>query len=73
MTGIRTAGLVAGLIFGIVLAWQGAGAAFLILLFALVGWLLGLGVWVGWRLYTGELDPEAIKALVDTIFANRGR
>ena len=73
MPGLRTAGLLTGLIFGLVLVWQGAGAAGLVLLFALLGWLVGLVAWLGWRSATGELDSESLKALVGIIFSNRGR
>ncbi len=67
------AGLIGGLIFGVVLVWQGAGAAGLVLLFTIIGLLVGLALWLGWRLYTGELDSEDIKALIGIIFSNRTR
>jgi hypothetical protein len=73
MPGLRAGGLIAGLIFGVVLVWQGAGAAGLVLLFAIVGWLMGVALWLGWRFATGQLDMEAIKSLVGTIFSDRGR
>lgn len=65
------AGLLAGLIFGIVLIWQGAGAAGLVILFTLLGLLAGIFLWLGWRLYTGELDGQALRDLLRIIFAGR--
>ncbi len=73
MPGLRSAGLLAGLIFGLVLVWQGAGAAGLVLLFAMLGWLVGFVLWLGWRSATGELDSESLKALVGIIFSSRTR
>ena len=66
-------GLVAGLIFGLVVVWQGAGAAGVVLLFTLLGLLVGLAVWLGWRAYTGQIDAESVKSLIVTIFSNRTR
>ncbi len=73
MPRLIAAGLLAGLIFGLVLVWQGAGAAGLVLLFTMLGSLVGLALWLGWRSATGELDSESIKALVGIIFSNRTR
>jgi len=71
MPGPRVAGLLAGLIFGLVFVWQGAGAAFLVLLFALVGWLLGLAVWIGSRIATGDLELDDLRNLIGIIFTSR--
>lgn len=73
MPGLIVSGLIAGLIFGIVLVWQGAAAAGMVLLFSFVGLLIGLLIWLGWRLSTGQLDAEAIRALIEVIFSNRRR
>jgi hypothetical protein len=73
MPGPITAGVIAGLIFGLVLVWQGAGAAGLVLLFAIVGLLVGVVLWLGWRSATGQLDTDAIRSLFGVIFSNRTR
>ena len=64
-------GLLAGLIFGIVLIWQGAGAAGLVILFTLLGSLVGFVLWLVWRMYTGEIDGQTLRALVQIIFSGR--
>ena len=66
-------GLLAGLIFGIVLIWQGAGAAGLVILFTLLGSLVGFVLWFGWRIYTGEIDGQTLRALIQIIFSGRQR
>ncbi|MXZ92729.1 MAG: hypothetical protein F4W95_07800 [Chloroflexi bacterium] len=66
-------GLLAGLIFGIVLIWQGAGAAGLVILFTLLGSLVGFVLWFGWRIYTGEIDGQTLRALIQIIFGGRQR
>ena len=73
MPGFMISGLIAGLIFGILIVWQGAGAAGVVLLFALVGWLISCLVWVGWRVSTGQLDLHTLRALIEVIFSNRTR
>ena len=66
-------GLLAGLIFGIVLIWQGAGAAGLVILYTLLGSLVGFVLWFGWRIYTGEIDGQTLRALIQIIFSGRQR
>ena len=39
--------ITAGLIFGLVWVWQGIGAAFIVVGFAVLGWLIGFAVWMG--------------------------
>ena len=73
MPTLMVSGLIGGLIFGLILVWQGAGAAGLVLLFTLVGLLIGLVVWLGWRLSTGQLDAQTIRALIEVIFSSRSR
>ena len=73
MPGFMISGLIVGLIFGIVVVWQGAGAAGLVLLFSLIGGLISCVVWVGWRVSTGQLDLQTLRALVEVIFSNRSR
>ena len=73
MPGLILSGLIGGLIFGIVLVWQGAGAAGIVLLFSLLGWLIGTIIWLGWRLYTGQIDSQTVRALFEIIFFNRNR
>lgn len=67
------AGLIAGLIFGVVLVWHGAGAAGLVLLFTVVGLLIGVIGWLVWRIINGEVDAEALRNLASTIFIGRRR
>ena len=67
------AGLIVGLIFGIVLVWEGAGAAGLVLLFTLVGWVIGVIGWLVWRIINGEVDVGALRNLADAIFSGRSR
>ena len=67
------AGLIAGLIFGVVLVWHGAGAAGLVLLFTVVGLLIGAIGWLVWRIINGEVDAEDLRKLASTIFIGRRR
>ncbi len=67
------AGLIAGLIFGVVLVWHGAGAAGLVLLFTVVGLLIGAIGWLVWRIMNGEVDAEDLRNLASTIFIGRRR
>lgn len=67
------AGLIAGLIFGVVLVWHGAGAAGLVLLFTVVGLLIGAVGWLVWRIMNGEVDAEDLRHLASTIFIGRRR
>ena len=62
MPGLLVSGLIGGLIFGIILVWQGAGAAGLVLLFTFIGLLVGTVLWLGWRLSTGQLDAQNPKS-----------
>ena len=67
------AGVIAGLVFGVILVWHGAGAAGLVLLFTLVGLLIGVAGWVVWRVINGEVDAETVRNLASTIFFGRRR
>ena len=67
------AGVIAGLVFGVILVWHGAGAAGLVLLFTLVGLLIGVAGWVVWRVINGEVDAETVRNLASTIFIGRRR
>ena len=67
------AGLIAGFVFGVVLVWEGADAAGLVLLFTLLGWLIGVVVWLGWRVIKGELDTETIRRLAEAVFRSSPR
>ena len=67
------AGLIAGLIFGVILVWHGAGAAGLVLLFTVVGLLIGAIGWLVWRIINGEVDAEDLRNLASTIFIGRRR
>ena len=66
-------GILAGLVFGLVLVWQGAGAAFAVMGFALLGWLVGLAVLVGRRAAAGEIDIDALKQLIAMLFSGARR
>ena len=67
------AGLIAGLVFGVILVWHGAGAAGLVLLFTLVGLLIGVVGWVVWRVINGDVDGETLRNLANAIFVGRRR
>ena len=73
MPGLILSGVIGGLIFGVILVWQGASAAGLVLLFTVVGWLIGVVLWVVWRAYTGQLDVQTVRTLIELIFSNRSR
>ena len=73
MPGMMLSGLIGGFIFGVVLVWQGAGAAGLVLLFTLIGLLIGCVFWVGWRISTGQVDLQTLRALIEVVFSGRGR
>ncbi len=73
MPGLILSGLIGGLIFGVILVWHGAGAAGLVLLFTFIGVLIGGVLWLGWRLFTGQLDAQTFRALIEVIFLNRSR
>ena len=70
MLGARI-GVICGLIFEVILIWQGIGAAGLVLLFALLDALIGVGVWLWWEIINGHVDTEAIRKLVGTIFSDK--
>ena len=67
------AGLIAGVIFGIVAVLEGAGAAGLVLLFGLVGLLISVVVWLVWRIINGEVDTASLRSLVEEIFSGRSQ
>ncbi|MCY4416846.1 MAG: hypothetical protein OXE87_11130 [Chloroflexi bacterium] len=73
MPGLILSGVIGGLIFGVILVWQGASAAGLVLLFTIVGWLIGVVLWTVWRAYTGQLDVQTVRTLIELIFSNRSR
>ena len=73
MPGLILSGVIGGLIFGVILVWQGASAAGLVLLFTVVGWLIGVVLWTVWRAYTGQLDVQTVRTLIELIFSNRSR
>jgi hypothetical protein len=73
MPGLIFSGLIGGLIFGVILVWQGAAAAGLVILFTLIGLLVGFVMWLAWRVATGQVDVQAVRALIDVIFLNRNR
>ena len=70
MTSARL-GVIGGLIFGILVIWQGLGAAALVLLFVLVGAILAVSIRLWWGIQNGDVDTEDIKKLVGAIFADK--
>lgn len=70
MTSLRL-GVIGGLIFGILVIWQGLAAAALVLLFVLVGALAGVGIRLWWGIQNGDVDTEDIKKLLGAIFSDK--
>lgn len=74
MVNLRAAfGIAGGLIFGLVWVWQGIGAAFIVMAFAVLGWFIGFAALVGKRAASGEIDMDAVRELVSTVFTEKGR
>ncbi|MYC31678.1 MAG: hypothetical protein F4X64_00680 [Chloroflexi bacterium] len=73
MPGLILSGIIGGLIFGVILVWQGAAAAGVVVLFTLLGLVVGFLIWMAWRLVTGQVDIQALRALIDVLFFNRSR
>ena len=71
MLNAKTIGVLLGLLFGVVLVWQGAGAAGLVLLFAAIGWLVGLLLWLIGRIVAGEVDLGALRELISLLLGGR--
>ena len=67
--------ITAGLIFGLVWVWQGVAAAFIVVAFAGLGWLIGVAVWLGSRAASGDIDMNTARQLISTLFSDtkRGR
>jgi hypothetical protein len=65
--------ITAGLIFGLVWVWQGIAAAFIVVAFAVLGWLIGLAVWVGGRAASGDIDMSTVRQLISTLFSDTRR
>ena len=65
-------GTVAGLIFGVVMVWEGAGAAGLVLLFSLVGLLSGALAIILVRVVTGDVDTAEVRSLFSSVVNGRG-
>ena len=61
------AGVLVGFVFGLVLVFEGAGAAGLVLLFAAVGLIVGLIVWLWYRVMTGQVEGSRLRELIATI------
>ena len=73
MTNLKYLGILAGLIFGVVWVWQGVGAAFIVLAFALLGWLVECSVSIVRRIMSGELNMGAVRQLIAMIFSSARR
>ena len=56
MWNMLTLSAVAGAVFGVIFIWQGAADAFLVLLFAAVGLLIGFTFLLVRRVLEGEID-----------------
>lgn len=67
----KTAGLLLGILFGVVFIWQGAGDAGLVLLFGVVGWLVFAIAWFVARVIRGDVDLAAIRELIAAITSGR--
>ena len=61
------AGVLIGFVFGLVLVFEGAGAAGLVLLFAAIGLVVGLIVWLWYRVMTGQVEGSRLRELITTI------
>ena len=73
MSSTKYFGILGGLIFGLVWIWQGAGAAFIVLAFVLLGWLIGLAFRMGNRVASGEVDLDAVRQLIAMVFTSSRR
>ena len=73
MTNLKYFGILAGLVFGLVWVWQGVGAAFIVLSFALLGWLVEIAISIGRRIASGELNTGAVRQLIAMIFSGARR
>lgn len=73
MTNFKYFGILAGLVFGLVWVWQGVGAAFIVLAFALLGWLVEIAISIGRRITSGELNMGAVRQLIAMIFSGARR
>ena len=67
MANYLTIGALGGLLFGIIVIWQGAGAAGVVLLFTILGLLLAAAVQFGQRILSGEVDIESLREMMSTI------
>ena len=65
--------ITAGLIFGLVWVWQGIGAAFIVVGFAVLGWLIGFAVWMVGRAASGDIDMSTVRQLISTLFSDTKR
>jgi hypothetical protein len=73
MIGPRLIGLLGGLVFGLVLVWQGVGDAFIVLALATAGATIGFLVWIVGRVTNGEIDLNALRDLIAAISSGRTR
>lgn len=73
MWSTMTLGTLAGLLFGVIFIWQGVEDAFLVLLFAAVGWLIGFAALLTRRVVDGQVDPNDIRSLFGNVVNGRGR
>ena len=63
-------GILAGLLFGVVLVWEGAGAAGLVLLFTLVGLVVAVVGLVIYRIITGDLDTTDLRSFLSSALSS---
>jgi hypothetical protein len=66
-------GTLGGLIFGVIVIWEGAGAAGITLGFTALGFLIGIAVQTVQRLITGDIDAASLQEVVSAIISGRRR
>lgn len=71
MLDAKFVGVLVGLLFGVVWVWQGAGDAFVVLLFVAIGWLVGAIVWLVGRVSGGEINLGALRDLISAVLSGR--
>jgi hypothetical protein len=64
-------GTFGGLIFGVIVIWEGAGAAGITLGFTALGFLIGIAVQTVQRLITGDIDATSLREVVSAIISGR--
>lgn len=73
MGNILTLSAVAGAIFGVIFIWQGAADAALVLLFTLVGLLLGFAILLIRRMVEGDINRGDVSSFVGSVVNGSNR